>query len=246
MSLVEEYRRQFMWRDWTGALSRCPAHPGQRILDLGCGVGDVSQFLASHGLEVTGVDGNPELLAAARERYPACRFERQDLRELKSAMGRFDALWCSFTAAYLIDLEATFAQWSALLKPRAWVCMIEADDLLGHEPLSAASRRRIEEFYEDASLGRRYEFKSANSLRRALSHAGFQVAESVLPDRELAFNGPASPEVLEAWQMRLERMAGLKRFLGESFERFKVEFLACLTAGDHRSTCRVMCCVGSR
>jgi trans-aconitate methyltransferase len=72
MSLVEEYRRQLRWRDWEGALSRCPLVPGQAVLDLGCGPGDVSGLLAARGLSVTGVDESAELLAAARERYPAC------------------------------------------------------------------------------------------------------------------------------------------------------------------------------
>jgi SAM-dependent methyltransferase len=246
MSLVEEYRRQFEWRDWAGALSRCPVSPGQRILDLGCGAGDVSQFLASHRLNVTGVDANPELLAAARERYPACRFEWQDLRELEITMGSFDGLWCSFTAAYLVDFEATFARWSTLLKPEAWVCVIEADDLLGHEPLSAATRRRIEAFYQEASTRGRYNFRAGGSLHRALSRSGFQVGVTELADRELAFDGPAPPEILEAWRARLRRMGGLKRFLGESFDKFEAEFLTCLSAGDHRSSCRVMCCVGAR
>ena len=66
MSLVQEYRRQFPWRDWPRALALCPITRGQHILDLGCGPGDLSSQLAARGLTVTGIDRDPELLAAAR------------------------------------------------------------------------------------------------------------------------------------------------------------------------------------
>src|SRR5579863_10281301 len=99
MSLVAEYRRQFAWRDWKQALLLCPISPGQRILDLGCGPGDISAELFRRGALVTGVDRNAELLAAAKEFCPECRFERQDLNFLQFTPETFDGLWCSFAAA---------------------------------------------------------------------------------------------------------------------------------------------------
>ena len=70
MSLTEEYRKQYEWRDWSRALSACPIMRGQHVLDLGCGPGDHSAELIIRGAIVTGVDGNEELLAAARNRCP--------------------------------------------------------------------------------------------------------------------------------------------------------------------------------
>ncbi len=143
MSLVDEYRRQYVWRDWARALSLCPLSPGQHVLDLGCGPGDLAAELSARGASVTGIDRDAELLAAAKERCPRERFERQDLNSLDLAPGSYDGLWCSFAAAYFVDFEQTFAQWSSFLKPEAWVCLIEIDDLLGHEPLPEIIRRRI-------------------------------------------------------------------------------------------------------
>ena len=42
--------------------------PGERILDLGCGDGALTEKLAALGCDVVGVDGSPEQVAAARER----------------------------------------------------------------------------------------------------------------------------------------------------------------------------------
>lgn len=41
---------------------------GPRVLDLGCGTGNVALRLAARGLHVTGVDQSPEMLAFARKK----------------------------------------------------------------------------------------------------------------------------------------------------------------------------------
>lgn len=52
-----------------------------RVLDFGCGFGDLFGFARDHQLpiEYTGLDINPDLINVARERYPAARFFCQDL-----------------------------------------------------------------------------------------------------------------------------------------------------------------------
>ena len=43
--------------------------PGDLCLDVGCGSGVVSDYLASGGAEVIGIDGNREAIAFARETF---------------------------------------------------------------------------------------------------------------------------------------------------------------------------------
>lgn len=246
MSMIEEYRRQFPWRDWSRALSLCPVTQGQEILDLGCGVGDVSAMLAARGLRVIAIDRNPEFLAVARKRaFQSVQFEQQDLHQL-TLPHEFDGLWCSFTAAYFVDFSTTFAQWCRFLKPTAWVCLIEIDDLLGHEPRSDRMRDCIEHFYKDSLEKQRYDFRAGRRLSIALEGQGFHVSATHLADRELAFDGPASAEIREAWQARLSRMQGLKRFFGNDFAEFSNEFITVLESRKHRALCKVVCCVGWR
>ncbi len=52
-----------------------------RVLDVGCGFGDLYGYLrerGADGVRYTGVDINPSLLAVARERYPDARFVEAD------------------------------------------------------------------------------------------------------------------------------------------------------------------------
>ncbi|MEU8635656.1 methyltransferase domain-containing protein [Amycolatopsis sp. NPDC048633] len=49
------------------------------VADLGCGTGRVTAYLASAGLDVTGIDLTPEMLAVARRDHPELRFSEGSL-----------------------------------------------------------------------------------------------------------------------------------------------------------------------
>lgn len=168
------------------------------------------------------------------------------MRRWSGPPASFDGLWCSFTAAYFVDFAREWDLWVACLRPAAWVCVIEIDDLLGHEPISAATRSQIETFYEDSLAQGRYDFRAGRKLAAAVEAKGFEAREIDLPDDELAFTGAADPEVLEAWRQRLARMKRLEQFFGAGFVAFRTELLGCLVSPDHRSRCRVLGCVGTR
>lgn len=52
--------------------------PGERVLDLGCGTGDLAADLAARGIDVLGIDADPAMIAAARQRHPHVMFEQGD------------------------------------------------------------------------------------------------------------------------------------------------------------------------
>ncbi|NEK84943.1 class I SAM-dependent methyltransferase [Blastococcus saxobsidens] len=70
-----------------------------RVLDAGSGTGRIGGFLAAAGHQVVGVDGDPVLVAEAREQHPAARWLVGDLAELDlPAAGEaepFDAIVCA-------------------------------------------------------------------------------------------------------------------------------------------------------
>jgi SAM-dependent methyltransferase len=61
------------------------------VLDAGCGTGRVAAELARRGVEVVGVDNDPEMIAAARAKAPGLRWIVADLVEL-ALPDRFDVV----------------------------------------------------------------------------------------------------------------------------------------------------------
>jgi SAM-dependent methyltransferase len=67
---------------------------GSRVLDAGCGTGRVGGFLASAGHRVTGVDLDPELIAAARTDRPDATWLVGDLAQL-DLPDKYDIIVCA-------------------------------------------------------------------------------------------------------------------------------------------------------
>ncbi|MFB9333811.1 class I SAM-dependent methyltransferase [Actinoplanes octamycinicus] len=68
---------------------------GARILDAGCGPGRIGGHLATLGHEVTGVDLDPELIAAAVADHPGPEWLVGDLSQLELPGPPFDAIVCA-------------------------------------------------------------------------------------------------------------------------------------------------------
>lgn len=248
MSLLSEYKRQFDWRDWPTIFDALPSVRGQTVLDLGCGVGDLAAAFVARGARVIGVDMNEEFLQEARSRQLLdAEFRKDDLRMLPDFGVAAHGLWCSFTAAYFPHLTPLLAAWAKYLHPGGWIAVTEIDDFFGHEPLSSRTKALLRAYTEDAFAAGRYDFYMGRKLSAHLERSGFTVSKLLtLEDPELAFSGPARPEVLDAWRSRFNRMKLLRDFCGSNMEHVHKEFLDCLMREDHRSFAKVYCCIATK
>ncbi|BCJ39773.1 methyltransferase [Actinoplanes ianthinogenes] len=80
---------------------------GDRVLDVGCGCGDVAVALAGTAAEVVGLDVSEPLLAVAA-RAPGVRYERGDAQVHPLPPGYFDVVVSSFGVMFFEDPVAAF------------------------------------------------------------------------------------------------------------------------------------------
>ena len=100
-----EARHSFVWQFGEDLIRLLDPKPGERILDLGCGPGQLTAKIAEAGAQVIGVDASPSMIGQARQNFPQLSFMLQDGAKLEYA-NEFDAVFSSC----LIDQRATIHQ----------------------------------------------------------------------------------------------------------------------------------------
>jgi len=178
---------------------------GERILDLGCGDGVLTEKIAAAGATVVAVDAAPEMVAAARVRGIDARvMPGQNL----TFDGEFDAIFSNAALHWMRPPEAVLAGVRRALRPGGRF----VGEMGGHNntaaiivALSAVFGRRG----LDAHRLSPWYFPSAAAYRSKLGEAGFAVQEIRIIPRPTML-----PTSIEAW---LETFAGA--FFGALPER---------------------------
>mmetsp|Transcript_6709 Transcript_6709/g.27355 ORF Transcript_6709/g.27355 Transcript_6709/m.27355 type:complete len:329 (-) Transcript_6709:1265-2251(-) len=264
-------RAQATWRQWPTMLDAvvalrgeadldgggCPGAPFSAPLaavDMGCGTGEVAALLRARGWDpVVGVDGDPAMLDAAEAAHTGVRFVRHDLRGLSlAALGLerpADLIWSSFAVQYFgAEMEPLLRSWASLLRPGGLLAVVETDGLFScHEPQADGGAEEFRRMERALAEGHGYDAFAGRAVADAMRSAGLEVVlQSDWTDAELAFDGPASPEVLEAWRGRLERMKFPAEYFGDALPARAAAFLECLRSPEHRTSSRLKLVVGRR
>ena len=98
-----------------GVLEWLAAHPGERILDLGCGDGQLSLRLAATGAIVQGVDASAQMAAAARARGVAV--DEANAEALPYGDASFDAVFSNAALHWVRDQDAMLREVKRVLRP---------------------------------------------------------------------------------------------------------------------------------
>jgi len=80
-----ESKHAFVWQYGEDLLTLLNPQAGERILDLGCGTGQLTEKIALVGAEVLGVDHTPTMIEKARQNYPHLHFEVGDATNFQVA-----------------------------------------------------------------------------------------------------------------------------------------------------------------
>jgi trans-aconitate 2-methyltransferase len=79
-SLLYQEKHAFIWQYGENLLQILNPQPNERILDLGCGTGQLTAKIAQAGAEVIGIDRAPEMIEQAQLNYPQLHFQVADAK----------------------------------------------------------------------------------------------------------------------------------------------------------------------
>ena len=106
----------FVWQFGRDLLGMLLPQPGERILDVGCGTGQLTSAIAQAGATVVGMDQSAEMIAAARENYPELQFEVADIAAA-TYDHEFDAVFSNAALHWVKNQRGAIAAIARALKP---------------------------------------------------------------------------------------------------------------------------------
>ncbi|MDH3581172.1 MAG: methyltransferase domain-containing protein [Hyphomicrobiales bacterium] len=199
-------------------LARVPLEAPATIVDLGCGAGNVTKALAARwpGAEITGVDGSPEMLGAARAEAPGITWVEADMNGWEPG-AKVDLIYSNAALHWLDGHEALFPRLTGAIAPGGYLAVQMPRNW------EAPSHTLITETVEDGP----WQSTLAPLLRPSPSHAPEIYYEILMPvARSLAIWETEHCQILEGDNPVAEFVKGtqLKRFLDALDEPARSDF----------------------
>lgn len=177
------YRKNFSFVPEYGkaVLELLSLKEGDRVIDLGCGDGSLTQKLADMGADVLGIDASAEMIALAKKTHPNLPFERADALEF-SANPPADAVFSNAVFHWIDakDHPLLLSRINRALRPGG-VLACEFGGKGNNGAIHAALKKIF------AKRGLEYEcpfyFPSVGEYATLLERAGFKVEFASLFDR---------------------------------------------------------------
>jgi SAM-dependent methyltransferase len=180
-------RHAFVFQKAADLIDVLAPRGGERVLDVGCGTGELTAGIASRGADVLGVDASADMVAAATKAFPQVRFVVADARALPFD-GGFDAVFSNATLHWVRDADAAAGSIARALKPGGRFVA----EFGGHGNV-AGIVRAIDAALADLSLPRvplPWYYPTVGQYASVLERAGLEVRRAELFDRPTDLAGP--------------------------------------------------------
>lgn len=152
-------------------LAQLAAQPGERILDLGCGDGTLTEQIVAAGASAVGIDASPEMVAGAAARGLDARLI--DATKLPFH-AEFDAVFTNAVLHWIADADAVLTGVFRALKPAGRF----VGEFGGHTNIAAISVAMRAVFARHGlPYTRHWYYPSDEEYRQRLEASGFTVEE---------------------------------------------------------------------
>lgn len=179
-------KHSFVWKLSASLVELLAPCAGERILDLGCGTGQLTAQIAMAGSEVVGMDQSPTMIEEARNRYPQLSFDLGDAHDFQYSVP-FDAVFSNAVFHWIQEPEKAVQCVSQALNP---------DGRFVIEFGGKGNVRHLADAAETASGSQRGEtishpwyFPSISEFSQLLESAGLEVTEAQLFERPTPLEG---------------------------------------------------------
>jgi trans-aconitate 2-methyltransferase len=186
----------FVWQYGEQLIELLAPQPGERILDLGCGTGQLTQQLAIAGATVMGIDASASMIEQAAQQYPDIPFAVADARAFQVEQP-FDAVFSNAALHWIQQPDAVIRCIAQALQPGGRLVAefggkgnIEAIVTALYEALRAIG-------YSTPEALNPWYFPSIGDYAARLEQQGLEVIYAVLFDRPTALND--SEQGLRNW-----------------------------------------------
>lgn len=109
-------KHSFVWKYGLELIELLAPQRGERILDLGCGTGHLTNQIAGAGARVTGLDISQAMIEQARRNYPDLEFVQADAADFRFAEP-FDAVFSNAALHWIKPPEAVVECIARALQP---------------------------------------------------------------------------------------------------------------------------------
>jgi trans-aconitate methyltransferase len=187
-----EAQHAFVWQLGAQLIEILAPEPGERILDVGCGTGQLTHEISERGAHVTGIDASPEMIGQARQNYPRLRFLLQDAAAM-NFNGEFDAVFSNAALHWILNADGAADSMARALRSGGRLVL----EMGGrgnirqiHEAVESAFRA-----HSNAALPTpRNWFPSVSEYTSILERHGFEVRTALLFDRRTRLEGERGME----------------------------------------------------
>ncbi|HTD98474.1 MAG TPA: methyltransferase domain-containing protein [Mucilaginibacter sp.] len=158
------------------------AKAGERILDLGCGTGDLANQLQGLGADVVGIDASPEMIATAKEKYPYIHFEIANAIDFDFDEP-FDAVFSNAVLHWIKDADSVIKSVYNVLKPGGRFVAEMGGKGNMREMIAATGTILSKYGYNKAGQAHPWYFPSTADYAAELEAQGFRVTYTMHFDR---------------------------------------------------------------
>ncbi|KAM3090525.1 class I SAM-dependent methyltransferase [Phormidesmis sp. 146-35] len=179
-----ESRHAFVWQSGESLIELLSPQSGERILDLGCGTGQLTQQIATHA-QVVGVDRSPTMIETAQHNYPDLKFLVADAQSFQVDRP-FDAVFSNAVLHWISNPDSVIQSvYHALRSGGRFVA--EFGGKRNVQAIVRALYHALETIHSTPSD--HWYFPSIAEYTTRLEQHGFDVTYAVLFDRPTPLTG---------------------------------------------------------